>query len=61
MNENQAQEIKVGTIVLDMDGYQAEVTAIENGIATLDYSEFDGDVPAEATEWPVEDLEWYDF
>lgn len=54
-------EIKVGTIVLDADGYQAEVVKIENGIATLDYTEFDSDVPPETTEWPVESLEFYDF
>ncbi len=50
-------EIRVGDVVLDGDGYAARVTRVDNGTAFLDYSEFPDDVPAEATEWETESLE----
>lgn len=49
---------KVGDKVLDGDLYEARVVAIDPSSyeATLDYSEFPADVPAESTEWTLEDL-----
>lgn len=53
---------KTGDIVIDADGYEAKIVEInpESFEATLDYSEFPSDVPAEATEWTLEDLELAD-
>jgi len=53
---------KVGDVVLDGDGYEAKITEIDPSsfVATLDYSDFPADVPAEANEWTLEDLELAD-
>ncbi|MEV6531026.1 hypothetical protein AB0M86_15720 [Streptomyces sp. NPDC051639] len=50
-------KVKVGRVVFDLDLCEARVTSIVDGIATLDYSEFPSDVPPEATEYEVAELE----
>ncbi|MET7828499.1 hypothetical protein ABZT23_27945 [Streptomyces sp. NPDC005386] len=52
-----AAKVQVGRVVFDLDLYEARVTSIVEGVATLDYSEFPSDVPPEATEYDVADLE----
>lgn len=49
-------DIQVGSIVEDVDGYEARVAKIEGTTATLDYSEFPADVPPEDFEWELDDL-----
>ncbi|QNJ57711.1 hypothetical protein SEA_KEANU_106 [Streptomyces phage Keanu] len=49
---------KTGDVVIDGDGYEAKIVEIDPSsfVAILDYSDFPADVPAEATDWDLEDL-----
>lgn len=50
---------QVNDHVIDSDGYEARIVAIDSAslVATLDYEGFSSDVPAEATEWELDELE----
>lgn len=52
----------VNDTVIDADGYEARIAEIdpETLVATLDYDGFGSDVPAEATEWELDELELAD-
>lgn len=59
--EGHAQEltdhefVAVGATVTDPDGHQGRVTKVAGDIVALDYSDFGGDVLAEAARcWPLE-------
>ena len=53
---------QVGDVVVDQDGYEARIVSIdvESFIAELDYDGFPSDVPPEATDIELDELELAD-